>query len=58
MLQTKFGEDKYEFVLEMKELVSKGMVAEVVEEVSSVDPDFFKQNPALLFQLMQVSTLV
>lgn len=56
MLETKFGEDKYEFVLEMKELASKGMVTEVVEEVRSTDPDFFEQNPALLFQLKQVNT--
>ncbi|KAK4791505.1 hypothetical protein SAY86_031918 [Trapa natans] len=57
MLQTKVGEGKYEFVLEMKELVTKGMVAEAVEEVSSMDPDFFNQHPTLLFQLMQAQFL-
>lgn len=46
--------DKYEIVLEMKELASKGMAAEVVEGVNSMDPNFFGQNPLLLFQLKQV----
>ncbi|KAK8970852.1 hypothetical protein KSP40_PGU010011 [Platanthera guangdongensis] len=45
---------KYELVLEMKELANKGMVAEVVEEVSTMDPEFFALNPTLLFQLKQV----
>lgn len=45
---------KYELVLEMKELANKGMVAEVVEEVSTMDPEFFTLNPTLLFQLKQV----
>ena len=48
-------EDKYEIVLGMKELASKGMAAEAVEEVNALDPDFFLQNPILLFQLKQVS---
>ncbi|KAK9112813.1 hypothetical protein Scep_020332 [Stephania cephalantha] len=48
---------KYEFVLEMKELVSRGMAAEVVEEVNSVDPDFFVQNGVLLFQIKQIEFL-
>lgn len=47
-------EDKYEIVLGMKELASKGMAAEVVEEVNAMDPNFFGQNPLLLFQLKQV----
>ncbi len=47
-------EDKYEIVLGMKELASRGMAAEVVEEVNSLDPHFFMQNPILLFQLKQV----
>lgn len=43
-----------EIVLEMKELASKGMVAEVVEEVNAMDPEFFTLNSILLFQLKQV----
>ncbi|KAJ9177234.1 hypothetical protein P3X46_012472 [Hevea brasiliensis] len=50
-------EDKYEIVLGMKELASRGMAAEVVEEVNSLDPHFFMQNPILLFQLKQVEFL-
>lgn len=42
-------------MLGMKELASKGMAAEVVEEVNAMDPKFFVQNPILLFQLKQVS---
>lgn len=42
-------------VLRMKELASKGMATEVVEEINVIDPNFFAQNPALLFQLKQVS---
>lgn len=38
----------------MKELASKGMAAEVVEEINTMDPNFFVQNPVLLFQLKQV----
>ncbi|XP_004288051.1 PREDICTED: uncharacterized protein LOC101299124 [Fragaria vesca subsp. vesca] len=49
--------DKYEIVLGMKELASKGMAAEVVEEVNVMDPNFFGQNPLLLFQLKQVEFL-
>lgn len=30
------------------------MAAEVVEEVNTLDPEFFGQNPLLLFQLKQV----
>ncbi|KAA3457467.1 C-terminal LisH motif isoform 1 [Gossypium australe] len=51
------AEDKYEIVLQMKELASRGMAAEVVEEISTLDPDFFVQNPVLLFQLKQVEFL-
>lgn len=48
-------EDKYEILLGMKELASKGMAAEAVEEVNTIDPNFFGQNSVLLFQLKQVS---
>ncbi|KAK9130349.1 hypothetical protein Sjap_010836 [Stephania japonica] len=41
----------------MKELVSKGMAAEVVAEVNSVDPDFFVQNGVVLFQIKQIEFL-
>lgn len=47
-------EDKYEIVLGLKELARKGMAAEVVEEVNAMDPNFFMQNPILLFKLKQV----
>lgn len=50
-------EDKNEIVLVLKDLASRGMAAEVVEEVNAVDPNFFVQNPTLLFQLKQVSEL-
>ncbi|KAF2295208.1 hypothetical protein GH714_032134 [Hevea brasiliensis] len=50
-------EDKYEIVLGMKELTSRGMAAEVVEEVHALDPHFFGQNHILLFQLKQVEFL-
>ncbi|KAA8531713.1 hypothetical protein F0562_006570 [Nyssa sinensis] len=50
-------EDKYEIVLGMKELASRGMSAEVVEGVNAMDPNFFVQNPVLLFQLKQVEFL-
>ncbi|KAH6760293.1 Ran-binding protein in the microtubule-organising centre protein [Perilla frutescens var. frutescens] len=46
--------DKYEIILSMKELASEGMAGEVVEEINALDPDFFSQNPTLLFQLKQV----
>jgi hypothetical protein len=46
--------DKYEIVLGMKELASKGMAVEVVEKINALDPDFFTENPMLLFQLKQV----
>ncbi|KAI4314955.1 hypothetical protein L6164_027811 [Bauhinia variegata] len=50
-------EDKFEILLGMKELASKGMAAEVVEEVNAIDPSFFVQNSVLLFQLKQVEFL-
>ncbi|KAL0377725.1 UNVERIFIED_CONTAM: hypothetical protein Sradi_3078000 [Sesamum radiatum] len=46
--------DRYDIVLGMKELASKGMAGEVVEEINALDPDFFTENPILLFQLKQV----
>lgn len=48
-------EDTFEIMLAMKELASKGMAAEVVDEVNAIDPNFFVQNSVLLFQLKQVS---
>ncbi|GMP28031.1 hypothetical protein CsSME_00003746 [Camellia sinensis var. sinensis] len=51
------GEDKYEIVLGLKELASRGMAVEVVEGVNATDSDFFAQNPLLLFQLKQVEFL-
>lgn len=50
-------EDKYEVLLGMKELASKGMAAEAVEEVNAIDSNFFVQNSVLLFQLKQVEFL-
>ncbi|KAF6159425.1 hypothetical protein GIB67_032196 [Kingdonia uniflora] len=47
-------DDKYEFVLEIKELTCKGMASEVVEEVDATDPSFFVLNPYLLLQLKQL----
>lgn len=47
-------EDKFEILLGMKELASKGMAAEAVEEVNAIDTNFFVQNSVLLFQLKQV----
>ncbi|KAL1564132.1 hypothetical protein AAHA92_06524 [Salvia divinorum] len=49
--------DKYEIILGMKDLASEGMAAEVVEEINALDPDFFPQNPTLLFQLKQIEFL-
>lgn len=57
-LSDKHMEDqKYEIILEMRDLTRKGMASKVVEEISSIDPDFFQQNPILLFQLKQVEFL-
>ncbi|XP_028760486.1 uncharacterized protein LOC114719193 isoform X2 [Neltuma alba] len=50
-------EDKFEIMLAMKELASKGMAAEVVDKVNDIDPNFFVQNSVLLFQLKQVEFL-
>ncbi|KAL3019444.1 hypothetical protein AAZX31_05G083700 [Glycine max] len=50
-------EDRYEILLGMKELASKGMAAEAVEEVNAIDSNFFAQNSILLFQLKQVEFL-
>lgn len=47
-------EDKHELVLGLKELASRGMTEEVVEEINEMDSNFFVQNPSLLFQLKQV----
>ncbi|XP_062205105.1 uncharacterized protein LOC133907098 [Phragmites australis] len=54
---TNMEDQKYEVVLEMRDLTRKGMAAKVVEEINSIDPDFFSQNPILLFQLKQVEFL-
>ncbi|VAH04459.1 unnamed protein product [Triticum turgidum subsp. durum] len=51
------GEHKYEVILEMRDLTRKGMASKVVDEINSIDPDFFSQNPILLFQLKQVEFL-
>ncbi|KAI4326114.1 hypothetical protein MLD38_031458 [Melastoma candidum] len=53
----RLSDDKYNFILEMKELTSRGMAMEVFEEINNMDPDFFKQNPLLQFQLKQVEFL-
>ncbi|KAL1831385.1 hypothetical protein ACET3Z_001036 [Daucus carota] len=50
-------ENRYEILLRMKELASRGMAAEVVEEINVMDPNFFTQNPLLLFQLKQLEFL-
>ncbi|XP_006662311.3 uncharacterized protein LOC102722149 [Oryza brachyantha] len=50
-------DQKYEVVLEMRDLTRKGMASKVVEEINNMDPDFFLQNPILLFQLKQVEFL-
>ncbi|KAF5738209.1 hypothetical protein HS088_TW13G01105 [Tripterygium wilfordii] len=57
VLEVNNWENKYECVLEMKELVGRGMAAEVVEEVNALDPNIFVQNLHLLFQLKQVEFL-
>ncbi|KAM3408576.1 hypothetical protein ACQJBY_001588 [Aegilops geniculata] len=50
-------DQKYEVILEMRDLTRKGMASKVVDEINSIDPDFFSQNPILLFQLKQVEFL-
>ncbi|KAL3526767.1 hypothetical protein ACH5RR_011423 [Cinchona calisaya] len=52
-----FREDKYDMMLALKELTGRGMASEVVEEINAMDPNFFVQNPDLLFQLKQVEFL-
>ncbi|KNA05142.1 hypothetical protein SOVF_192920 [Spinacia oleracea] len=52
-----YKEDRCETVLSIKDLADRGMAAEVVEEVNTLDPEFFGQNPLLLFQLKQVEFL-
>ena len=47
-------DQKYEIILEMRDLTSKGMASKVVDEINDIDPGFFTQNPVLLFQLKQV----
>ncbi|KAJ8567241.1 hypothetical protein K7X08_019449 [Anisodus acutangulus] len=54
---TKNREDKHELVLGLKDLASRGMAEEVVEEINEMDSNFFVQNPALLFQLKQIEFL-
>ncbi|KAL6553142.1 hypothetical protein OROGR_006984 [Orobanche gracilis] len=49
--------EKFEIILDIKELASEGMATEVIEEIKALDPDFFTQNSALLFQLKQVEFL-
>ncbi|CAM0957035.1 unnamed protein product [Alopecurus aequalis] len=48
---------KYEVILEMRDLANKGMASKVVDEINNIDPGFFTQNPVLLFQLKQVEFL-
>nr|AAM74330.2 Hypothetical protein [Oryza sativa Japonica Group] len=50
-------DQKYEVILEMRDLTRKGMASKVVEEINNMDPDFFLKNPILLFQLKQVEFL-
>lgn len=54
----RYREDKFEIVLGVRELASRGMAAEVVEEVNAMDPHFFMQNPLLLFKFKQVSVVM
>ncbi|XP_042473037.1 uncharacterized protein LOC122055597 isoform X2 [Zingiber officinale] len=53
----KHVENKYDIILETRDLTYKGMTAKVVEEIKVIDPDFFIQNPHLLFQLKQFEFL-
>lgn len=50
-------DNKFDLMLEMKELADKGLAAEVVDEVNAMDPNFFSENPVLFFQLKQVEFL-
>nr|KAJ0213206.1 hypothetical protein LSAT_V11C400221090 [Lactuca sativa] len=47
-------EENYEIMLAIKELTTKGMAAEVVEEINDMDSAFFTQNHILLFQLKRL----
>jgi hypothetical protein len=44
----------YGRALEIRQLASEGKTEEVILEVVKLNPDFFEQNPQLLFQLKQV----
>ncbi|KAI3669842.1 hypothetical protein L6452_41275 [Arctium lappa] len=50
-------EEKYEIMLAIKELASKGMAAEVVEEINDMYSSFFTENHVLLFQLKRIEFL-
>ncbi|KAL6883369.1 hypothetical protein ACP4OV_010783 [Aristida adscensionis] len=50
-------DQKYDVILEMRDLTCKGMASKVVEEINNIDPNFFTQNPILLFQLKQIEFL-
>lgn len=52
-----YSVDKFQIVLDMGELVTKGMIVKVVHEIKEWNPLFFEQNPILLFQLKQVEFL-
>lgn len=44
----------YGKALAIRQLASEGKTEEVILEVVKLNPDFFEQNPHLLFQLKQV----
>ncbi|KAL4582316.1 hypothetical protein LXL04_006863 [Taraxacum kok-saghyz] len=50
-------EEKYEIMLAIRELTTKGMAAEVVDEINDMDPAFFEQNHLLFFQLKRIEFL-
>ncbi|CAN1350312.1 Glucose-induced degradation protein 8 homolog [Linum perenne] len=50
-------DDKYEILQGIKDLASRGMATEVVEQINILDPNFFSENHGLLFQLKQVEFL-
>ncbi|KAH9305144.1 hypothetical protein KI387_009548, partial [Taxus chinensis] len=49
--------DKFGIVLEIRELVRKGMLVKAVEEIKQWSAHFFEKNPVLLFQLKQLEFL-
>lgn len=49
--------EMYGRALEIRQLASEGKTEEVILEVVKLNPDFFEQNPQLLFQLKQVEFL-